>query len=78
MAVGIWLGFLTSNTVAQGASIALGVNIVQNTNKSKLNNGNTVYADSIVCLPVITYFIMDLDAIDTLSFDNNNFSSLQV
>lgn len=78
MSVGLWFGFLKANTVTTGASVSLGVNIVQNRNSTKQNIGNFAVAGGLLSTPTNKIINVDTDLVDVFSFDNMNFTGPQI
>jgi hypothetical protein len=78
MSASVWLGFLKSNSVTNGANISFGINIVQNRNTTKQNIGNYVVSQGIVSLQAAQVTNMDPDFVDSWNYDHNNFTSPQI
>ncbi|WP_018131642.1 hypothetical protein [Effusibacillus pohliae] len=77
MPVGIWFGFLKSYNVTQGGSVSLGVNIVQNRNSTKQNNGNLAITAGVLSIPTFQLVNLDIDVQDLLSYDHTNWAGSQ-
>lgn len=78
MSAGLWFGFFKSNSVSQGGSISLGVNVIQNRNSTKQNNGNLAISGGPLSIPTFHIVNLDMDIQDTWSYDHNNFAGAQV
>lgn len=73
----IGFGFLKSDNITQGGSICFGLNIVQNRNSTKQNNGMYMIGDGIKVLPVGVLANVDPDYSDTISTDFQNYAGPQ-
>lgn len=77
MSAGIWFGFFKSGIVTQGGAISFGVNIVQNRNATKQNNGNLAFSGGFLMIPVTSMINYDADIQDSWNYDANNFAGSQ-
>lgn len=78
MSASLWIGVMRNNYISQGASVCLGINIVQNRNSTKQNNGNFITGDGRHNVPTTHLLNMDSDKIDTFSFDAHNINGTQL
>lgn len=78
MPANIWFGFFRSNVVAQGGAISFGINIIQNRNSTKQNNGNYAISGGFLAIPVVNLVNYDADIQDSWNYDNNNFVGPQI
>ncbi|EGK10184.1 hypothetical protein ACFQ49_16095 [Kroppenstedtia eburnea] len=74
----ISVGVIKNNNLSQGATITLGVNVVQNRNSTKQNIGNFVIGDGYQYLPTGEVTNQDGDIQDNQSIDFNNYAGIQV
>ncbi|GGA46777.1 hypothetical protein GCM10007416_19930 [Kroppenstedtia guangzhouensis] len=74
----ISVGVIKNNNLSQGATITLGVNVVQNRNSTKQNIGNFVIGDGHQSLPTGQVNNLDSDFQDSQSIDSNNYAGIQV
>lgn len=73
----IGFGFFKSDSVTQGGAICLGLNIVQNRNSTKQNNGTYIIGDGVKVLPTAVIANIDPDYSDTFNTDFQNYTGPQ-
>lgn len=78
MPASLWFGFFKANTITNGASVSLGVNITQNRNSTKQNNGNLAISGGWLSIPTNQIANFDSDIMDQWNYDHTNVAGAQI
>ncbi|BCJ86683.1 hypothetical protein skT53_16680 [Effusibacillus dendaii] len=76
--VSLWFGFVKSNTITQGGCTGLGINIIQNRNSTKQNNGALTVSGGFTGTRISHLINADSDLFDLPAYDANDFTGLQI
>ncbi|MFD1427178.1 hypothetical protein JOD24_001982 [Kroppenstedtia sanguinis] len=74
----ISVGVIKNNILSQGATLTLGVNVVQNHNSTKQNIGNYVIGAGRLSMPTGQVTNLDNDLQDNQSIEFDNYAGIQL
>ncbi|PTM56933.1 hypothetical protein [Desmospora activa] len=78
MFTNLHVGVIKTNIVTQGGIVGVGINLVQNRNATKQNNGVFTIGDGVSYIPTSTLVNWDPDKADMVNIDANNVGGGQI